>query len=289
MDPRSIGNKEPMANHPCSSRHQVRAAREKAMPRRIGWRTLVLFVWMAFVWDGWTGMQARAEEDRSQSKPRSVREIEGIVRDYLLRNPEVVEDALRALHRKRQETRAEAARRVIAERSQELFHDTGSPVGGNPKGDVTLVEFFDYRCGHCRRVTGTLKAIQERDPKLRVVYKEFPILGPGSVLAAKAALASRSQGKYLPFHNVLMKHAGPFSEEGILKAAESVGLDAERLKRDMEDPDIRTILERNRRLADALGITGTPVFVIGDELIPGAVGPEKFRELIALARTRKGR
>ena len=259
------------------------------MPRRIGWRTLVLFVWMAFVWDGGTGMLARAEEDRSQSKTRSVREIEEIVRDYLLRNPEVVENALRALQRKRREARADAVRRVIAVRSQELFHDPGSPVGGNPKGDVTLVEFFDYRCGHCRRTTGILKAIQERDPKLRVVYKEFPILGPGSLLAAKAALASRRQGKYLPFHKVLMKHTGPFSEEGILKAAESAGLDAERLKRDMEGPGIRTILERNRRLAGALGIDGTPSFVVGDELIPGAVGPEKFRDIIALARSRKGR
>jgi protein-disulfide isomerase len=211
-------------------------------------------------------------------------QVEAIVRDYLMREPEIIYEALQELQRR--ETAAEAERRKIAltARKDDLFNSAASPVGGNPEGDVTLVEFFDYNCPCCRRVAPTMVQLERADPDLRLVYKEFPILGPGSEFAARAALAARKQGKYVAFHNALMRTEERLAENEVMAIARAVGLDTERLRADMADPGIQAAIARNRELARALGVTGTPGFVIGDAVVPGAADPAALRDLVARAR-----
>jgi protein-disulfide isomerase len=210
-------------------------------------------------------------------------QVEAIVRDYLMREPEIIYEALQELQRR--ETAAEAERRKVAltAKKDDLFNSAASPVGGNPEGDVTLVEFFDYRCGYCRRVVGSLRALVDQDEDLRVVFKEFPILGEDSVRASRAALAAERQGLYMPLHFALMA-ADDLSMEGIMATAAGVGLDTERLAQDMASPEIEAEISANYALANQLGIEGTPAFVVDDELIPGAVSQERLASLIDEAR-----
>lgn len=215
----------------------------------------------------------------------SVEAIKEIVRDTILENPEIIGEALDILKKKKREARAEQIRQTIAERSDELFNDPDSPVGGNPEGDVTVVEFFDYNCPYCRRVAPTIAQILEQDSNVRIVYKEYPILGSVSVLAAQAALAAKSQGKYPVFHAALMASKGVRDLDQIMKIAESVGLDIERLWQDMNDPAIIDAIDRNKALARALGTRTTPSFVIGNRLARGAKSLQSLRRLIALARS----
>lgn len=214
----------------------------------------------------------------------SVEQIEKIVREYLLREPEVVYQALEELQRRQAEAAALRQRAAIAENQSELLDDPASPVGGNPDGDVTLVEFFDYRCAYCRRVVSSMRALLDEDRDLRVVFKELPVLGPDSVRAARAALASHRQGRYVPFHFALMA-ADDLSLQGIRAAAEAVGLDADQLEADMEAPEVNAAIEANYALANELGIEGTPAFVIGPQLIPGAVDKARLDQLIREARS----
>ena len=214
----------------------------------------------------------------------SVEQVEKIVREYLLREPEIVYQALEELQRRQAEAAAERQHAAIVENRSELLNDPASPVGGNPKGDVTLVEFFDYRCAYCRRVVSSMRALLDEDRELRVVFKEFPVLGPNSERAARAALASRRQGGYVPFHFALMA-AEDLSLEGIRAAAEAVGLDADRLEVDMVSPEVNAAIEANYALANELGIEGTPAFVIGTQLIPGAVDKARLEQLIREARS----
>jgi protein-disulfide isomerase len=206
------------------------------------------------------------------------------VRAYLLKNPEVIMEALQVLQERQRAAEADHLKRTIAERSEEILNDPAAPVGGNPAGDVTLVEFFDYNCPYCRRVAPTVAELEEADPDLRVVYKEFPILGPGSEFAGRAALAASRQDKYVPFHNALMAASERVTEEAVMEIAREVGLDTERLEQDMKDPAIQEAIARNLQLADALGITGTPSFVIGQEIVPGAAELGTLQDLIARAR-----
>jgi protein-disulfide isomerase len=218
------------------------------------------------------------------SKTAELDPFEHRVREYLLENPEVIMEALQILQERQRAAEAEGLKRTIAERSDEILNDPAAPVGGNPAGDVTLVEFFDYNCPYCRRVAPTMAELEEADPDLRVVYKEFPILGPGSQFAARAALASRRQGKYVPFHNALMQATEQVTEETVMGIAREVGLDTDQLRADMQDPAIGEAIARNLQLANALGITGTPSFVIGQEVVPGAVDLRTLQSLIARAR-----
>ena len=213
-----------------------------------------------------------------------VEAIRRIIRDYLLEHPEVLIEAQQVLVAKREAEEAEQERRAIQSHRAELISDPEAPVAGNPDGSITLVEFFDYRCGYCRRVKPTVEALLAENDDLRVVYKEFPILGPESTLAAHAALASRAQDGYGPFHAALMEAEGAFDRAQILAVARSVGLDDERLARDMEEPAIAALIQRNALLADALGIRGTPAFVIGDRLVGGALPLAEFRTIVADAR-----
>lgn len=229
------------------------------------------------------GMTAAADQAAGQ---RSVEEIEKIVREYLLRDPKVILDAVERYRAKAREEQAQRSRAAVREHREEIFADPDSPVGGNPRGDVTVVEFFDYRCGYCRRFAPVLDQITEQDPQVRVIYKELPILGEESFTAARAALAARIQGGYHELHQALMAAEGPLSEQAIMTVARSVGLDTGRLGQDMQAPEILDAIGRNRRLAAALGIEGTPALIVGDQVVGGAVPLDDLKAMIARSRRR---
>jgi protein-disulfide isomerase len=216
--------------------------------------------------------------------PEQEEAIGRILRQYLEEHPEAILQALEAAEAKAKAEAAENAKRAVAAKQRELEADPGSPVIGNPKGDVTLVEFFDYRCPYCKQVAPSLAALLGEDKRLRIVMKEFPILGKDSVTAARAALAAERQGKYSPFHHALMAVKGPLADETIYQTASAAGLDVDRLKADMARPEIEAQLRANYDLARALDIRGTPAFVVSGELIPGAVDLATLREKIAAAR-----
>ncbi len=173
---------------------------------------------------------------------------------------------------------------VIEARRSEIYDDPQAPVGGNPEGDVTIVEFFDYNCPYCREVAAVLEELVSSDPGVRIVFKEYPILGPGLVVAARAALAAQRQGKYLELHDMLLLGRRVADEAMVLQAAGIAGLDVARLRADMDDPAIQAAIERNLELAAALGIRGTPAFIIGDKLYAGAAGIEDFRSVVGQVR-----
>lgn len=223
------------------------------------------------------------EDDRPATAADSlpVDAIRKIVRDYLIEQPEVLLEAQEALKAKQAEREAMQARVAIRQNRHEIFEDPATPVGGNPDGAITIVEFFDYRCGYCRRAKPILDELLVDYTDIRIVYKELPILGPGSTLAARAALASRVQGNYLTFHSALMKDTREFDLNGILAIAESVGVDPERLAHDMKGEAIDAIIQRNHALAKAIGISATPSFVIGEHVIRGLPPLVAFRSIIA--------
>lgn len=227
-------------------------------------------------------LAVRADERAAGDLP--VEQVEKIVREYLMREPEIIYRALEELQRRQAAAEAERQRVAIAENQGALLSDPASPVGGNPDGDVTLVEFFDYRCAYCRRVVPSLRELLDEDRDLRVVFKDLPVLGPDSVRAARAALASRRQNGYVPFHFALMA-ADDLSMQGIRAVAQQVGLDADQLEADMSAPEVLQTIEANYALANELGIDGTPAFVIGKQLIPGAVDKARLEQLIREARS----
>jgi protein-disulfide isomerase len=221
--------------------------------------------------------------------PAQRQAVEDAVGDYLREHPEIVIEAINILRQRDQASEAAQTRNVIAARGPELFNDSATPVGGNPDGDVTLVEFFDYRCGYCKRVYPTIKKLIEDDGNIRFVFKEFPILGPASVYAARAALASREQGKYLEFHDALMATKGALTEDKVLRIAESANLDRAALLDAMtrNEAEYDRIFAKNRNLAQALKINGTPAFVAGDTVVRGAADYDSMKTVIAEARSKQ--
>ena len=216
--------------------------------------------------------------------PGQVDQIEQVIRDYLIRNPEVIIEAVQGLERRQRDEQAKAAQAALSARRDDIVGDPGSPVGGNLKGDVTIVEFFDYRCPYCKQVAPSIARLLKEDTKLRFVYKEFPILGPESVVAARAALAAHAQGKYAPMHDALMGQRGNLDEATIMRAAGEAGLDVNRLKADMKKPEIEEQIQKVYQLARALNINGTPAFIVGDRIVPGAVDLETLKTLVRQAR-----
>jgi len=216
------------------------------------------------------------------------KEMGEIVRQYLIENPEVLRDAFLALERKEARAKADGAKTAIKELAPDIFRADGDLVIGNPVGDVTMVELFDYNCGFCKRSLPDILKLVESDKNLKFVIKEFPILGPGSLVAARAAIASRAQGKYWEFHSALLKKRGSVNEAGVMKVAEKLGLDIAKLKKDMNSDEITAILARNHRVAQALNINGTPAFIVGETIFPGAVGYEKLAEAVAKVRAKGG-
>lgn len=245
-------------------------------------RRLMIVVWSAFalVLAGVAATQVPAIAGEMSQE-----EFERRVRDYLLANPEVIVKSLQDLEARRLQAEARESKAALTARADEILRDPASPVGGNAEGDVTLVEFFDYNCPYCRQVAPVMEEAGAADPQLRIVYKEFPILGPGSVFAAKAALAAHRQGRYETFHRALMRAKSSIAEPTVLKVAAEVGLDVPRLEADMRDPAIQAAIDRNLKLAEALRINGTPGFVIGDEILRGVTDLATMKELIGQART----
>ncbi len=210
--------------------------------------------------------------------------IKELVLEAIRENPEIVLEAVQIIEERQQADQTVAAEQVLSAERAALEQDPNAPVLGNPNGDVTVVEFFDYNCPYCRRVKPHIEALLAADPNVRVVYREWPILGEGSVFAARAALASRQQGKYEEFHWAMMEINGRAGEATVIRVAEQVGLDIEQLRRDMDGPEIAEHIETSMRLSRALGFNGTPSFVIGDSLAPGLIEADQMIELVKQAR-----
>lgn len=202
--------------------------------------------------------------------------VEAIVRDYLVKNPGVIRDALIALEREQIAAQAEAQRKAIADNASALFKPEHAFVAGNPGGDVTVVEFFDYNCGFCRRALPDVLKLIDSDRNVRFIFREMPIFGEGSEAAARAALAAKNQGKYLEFHRAMMELPGQADEAKAIKIATSLGLDVEKLKADMKSPAIDAALEDTRDAAEKVGLQGTPLYIVRDQMLPGA--PEDLYE-----------
>jgi protein-disulfide isomerase len=214
-------------------------------------------------------------------------EIEAIVREYLLKNPEVLRDALDVLEKRQSQEEQNKQRQAISSNARLIFESARGPSFGNPQGDVTLVEFFDYNCGYCKRAMQDVMQLSKDDPKLKVVFKEFPVLGPGSVEAAKVAVAVRMQdkgGKYVEFHRRLLGGRGEANKERALAAAKDAGFDMARIEKDLQSPEIAETLKESTKLAESLGLNGTPTFVIADELVIGAQGYDALKSKIDAAR-----
>ena len=210
--------------------------------------------------------------------------VKELVLEAIRENPEIVMEAV-AILEARQASAQEAAREnaLVLERDR-LERDPNAPVLGNPEGDVTVVEFFDYNCPYCRRAMEPVQGLLDADPNVRLVYREWPILGDGSVFAARAALASREQGKYEEFHWALMSMNGRAEEASVLRVAKEVGLDIDQLQQDMKDPAIDDHINTSMELSNALGFSGTPSFVVGNQLVPGLVEETKLLELVEVTR-----
>jgi protein-disulfide isomerase len=225
------------------------------------------------------------EPARAAEIPAEQRQaIEGIIHDYLLHNPDVLIEALHGAEDKLNREADAKAEKVLSDQRREIFDDPATPVGGNPRGDATIVEFFDYRCPYCKQVLPSLQTLLKEDQKLRFLYKEMPVLGPASVTAAHAALAAQRQGKYEAFHNAMMGTKGQITDETVYKVAGSVGLDVDRLKQDMSTPEIGQALKTNLALASELNIRGTPGFIVGNRIVPGAIDLDALRNMVADAR-----
>ena len=216
--------------------------------------------------------------------------IKELALQAILENPQIVMDAVDILREREAAEAEEAARVAMAEQAEMLYEDPLAPVLGNPDGDVTIVEFFDYNCPYCKRAAQTIEALVEADPDLRVVFREWPILGEGSVVAARASLAAREQGEgpYEMFHYALMNAPGRLDEARVMEIAGIVGLDVDRLREDMASDAVDEHIATSMQLAEALGISGTPAFVVGDTLVPGAVPIDDLIGLIASKREEQG-
>ena len=212
-------------------------------------------------------------------------EVRKVVRDYLMEHPEVISDAINALQAKEEKDKADKVVATIKGRKKDIFEQTDGTVLGNPKGNVTLVEFFDYNCGYCKAMFPALMETVKADGNIRLVVKEFPILGQPSVTATKAALAARKQNKYTELHLALMSHKGALTDDSVMQIAKDTGLDVAKLQKDMADPAVIAIITKNRDLAQELDIQGTPALIVGDTLVPGAVDKARLIALVKDARS----
>lgn len=233
------------------------------------------------------GMAALQPGRASEGLPEAQKQaVEQLIHDYIMKNPEVLLESLQAYDAKQRDAHQELAQQAVTDNRDALERDAATPVGGNPKGDVTVVEFFDYRCGYCKKALPGVQELLKTDANVRMVFKDLPILGPDSVTAARAALAAWNiaPDKYVPLHIALMQARGELSEARVLDIAKGVGIDPGKLKTAMADPRIEAQLKRNAELAQTLKIGGTPAFVIGGKLVPGAIDLDTMREMVQAAR-----
>ena len=235
----------------------------------------------------WLPPQARAAEFSAPQKS----EIEKIVRDYLIAHPEVLQEAMAELEKRQAAGEVEKHQAAVKSHAKVLFSSPRQVNLGNPQGNVTFVEFFDYNCGYCKRAMLDMFALMKEDPKLKVVLKEFPVLGPGSVEAAQVAIAVNMQDKtgkkYQQFHEKLMGGRGQANKALALAVAKEIGMNMAQIEKDMASPEVKETLQESFKLAEALGMNGTPSYVIGDSVVVGAVGLEALREKVNTTRCGK--
>ncbi|MBR0757662.1 DsbA family protein [Bradyrhizobium jicamae] len=236
---------------------------------------------------GGTPLQASAQSFNDTQKG----DIETIVRNYLIAHPEVLEEAMNELSKKQAAAEAEKHQASITKNADTIFNSPRGVTLGNKDGDVTFVEFFDYNCGYCKRAMADMMDLMKADPKLKVVLKEFPVLSQGSVEAAQVAVAVRMQDpsgkKYLDFHQKLLGGRGAADKARAMAVAKEVGLDMAKLEKDMASPEAKATIEENFKLAESMGMNGTPSYVIGKQVVIGAVGAEALKEKIGIARCGK--
>jgi protein-disulfide isomerase len=214
--------------------------------------------------------------------------MEAIIKDYLLANPEILQEMSQTLEQKQKLAESEQRKVALVSNAEQIFRDKNDFVAGNPNGKVTMVEFFDYNCGWCKKGFPEVLSMIESDKDLRFVLKEFPIFGEDSEYAARAAIAAIKQGKYWDLHMAMFKHEGKIAKDSVDEIAASLGLNMDQLKKDMEDPATAEILVRNRNLAESLAINGTPAFIIDDRLVPGYLPKAELASAVNDVRTKGG-
>lgn len=216
-------------------------------------------------------------------------DIETIIKNYLVSHPEVLEDAMNELSKRQAAAETQKHEEAVTKNADAIFNSPHGVTLGNKNGDVTFVEFFDYNCGYCKRAMADMLDLLKTDPKLKVVLKEFPVLSEGSVEAAKVAVAARMQDpkKYLDFHTRLLGGRGPADKARAMAVAKDVGYDMARIEKDMQSPEVKATIQENFKLAEEMGMNGTPSYVIGKQVVVGAVGLEGLKEKIGIARCGK--
>ena len=213
--------------------------------------------------------------------------VEAIVKDYLIQHPEVIEEAMSALQERRAAAEAERQKQAVSQNSDNLVNAPQNAVIGNPDGDVTLIEFFDYNCGYCKRGFADLQKLLDTDKKLKVVLRDYPILAPGSIEAASVALAVKQQlkgDKFLAFHRELLLSRGTIGKDRALEVAKDLGLDMDAIEKTMSAQETRSALGQNLKLGDSLGISGTPSYILGSEVVAGAVGYDSLKAKVDAMR-----
>jgi len=248
----------------------------RSISKRISYLLGVLLMALGFVMP----LNATAQE----FTPQQNEQIQKMIQEYLLKNPQDLREAIIGLQAYELTQQQKAARMALVTEEKSLYGSSVSYVGGNPNGDVTLIEFFDYNCGFCRRSMKDLMTLIDTDPNLKVIFKEFPILGEGSFFAARAAVASMKQGKYVEFHMAMMQIRGTADKKNVLEIAEEVGLDVRKLVTEMQAPYITEEINDVLRVASAIGVNGTPAYIVGDSVISGAVGLAELRRQISEVR-----
>jgi protein-disulfide isomerase len=249
--------------------------------RRSLFSTLAVFMVIFAPFFGGASAQTFSDQQRG--------DIDSLIREYILTHPEVIAESMDRWRKRREADRDQRQRQSLNSLGAQVYENPMTPISGAAKGthDLVIVEFFDYQCSYCKKAFPTVLKLLETDKKLRIAWKEFPILGPASRIAALAAMAAKKQGKYFEFHVALMSLKGRLSEQRIMKTAQKIGLDIARLTQDMNDPAISAYIEETLALGQSLGISGTPAFIIGEHVIPGAIGEDQMRQLIKIARAKK--
>lgn len=230
---------------------------------------------------------APVQAQTSGLTPDQRKAVVDLIRETLIKNPEIIQEAMVEMERRTTVAQAEAQRNAVATEKARLIDPATSAILGNPQGDVTIVEFMDYNCGFCKRALEDVRALAKEDPKLKVVIKDFPILGPDSVEASRVAVAAMTQlqgAKYFDFHNKLMATKGRVNGAKALEVAKEAGADIERLKKDMDSAQTKAVIEDTVALGDRLGLTGTPAFIVADEVVFGAVGQAALKAKIDAVR-----
>ena len=215
-------------------------------------------------------------------------DIQQVIREYIVSHPEVLQEAMAEFEKRQTAAEADKARDAVKRNANAIFNSSRQVVAGNRQGDVSLVEFFDYNCPYCKQAQADLDTLMKSDDKLRVVFKEFPVLGPGSVEAAQVAVAVRMQDpsgeKYLAFRHALLGNRGQADKARALAVAREVGIDVDRLETDLASDEIKATLDENFKLAEQLGLNGTPSYVIGSDVVVGAVGLTTLKDKVKVAR-----